>query len=164
MEVILLENIRNVGAFGAKVRVAKGYGRNYLIPQGKALPATEANMAVFEARRSELEAKAKARVDAAQQRADVLTGLTVTIPARVSEEGRLYGSVATTEIVNAVNALGHDVERNEVRLPEGPIHHVGEYDVVLSLHAEVEIAIHVLVVSDKEPLDAAPAEADEDVA
>jgi large subunit ribosomal protein L9 len=149
MEVILLENIRNLGAFGSTVKVAKGYGRNFLLPQGKALPATPVNVARFEAQRAELEQKANERLAAAQARAETFDGVTLTIKARASEEGKLYGSVGTTDVVDAFTQAGHEVERQEVRLPEGGIHTIGEFDFVLVLHAEVEITIPVIVEADK---------------
>ncbi len=150
MEVVLLENVRNLGPFGKTVKVSKGYGRNYLVPQGKALPATKENLAKFEARRMELEALAQSRLDTAQQRAAAFDGLVLTIAARAAEEGKLYGSVGVHEVLDAVKAAGHEILRQEIRLPAGPIHALGEYEVVFSFHTEVEKTVPVIVVSDKE--------------
>ena len=145
MEVILLENIQNLGPFGAKVKVANGYGRNYLIPQGKALPANGMNIARFEAQRAELEKKADDRLTDAKSQAESFAALSVTLEARASEEGKLYGSIGTTEIMDAVSAQNLSVERRQIRLPEGGIHAIGEYEVTLCFHADVEITVPVIV-------------------
>ncbi|PCJ50170.1 MAG: 50S ribosomal protein L9 [Gammaproteobacteria bacterium] len=147
MELILLENIRNLGGLGDKVNVRSGYGRNYLIPQGKAVPANEANVKAFEERRTELEAKAKEVVAAAQARADMLAELTVTITAKSSDEGKLFGSVGTRDIAEAVNAVVEvALEKSEVLMPEGAIHSIGEYDFSISLHSDVTASVKVVVV------------------
>lgn len=153
MELILLEDIRSLGRFGAKVKVAKGYGRNYLIPQGKALPATADNVARFEARRAELEKAAQERLDEAQARAAKMADLSLTVTALASDEGKLYGSIGTADIVDALVAQGHDVSRQEVRLPEGGIHALGEYEVILPLHTEVEVTVQVNVALEGAVLD-----------
>lgn len=147
MEVILLENIGNLGALGDKVDVKPGYGRNFLIPQGKAVPATEDNVSKFEARRTELEAVAAETLAAAQVRGEALTSLgAVEISATAGEEGKLFGSVGTRDIAEALTAAGCEVDKAEVRLPEGAIRELGEYEVVIQLHAEIlsSVAIHII--------------------
>ena len=145
MEVILLENIRNLGPFGKTVKVAKGYGRNFLIPQGKAVPATKSNVAMFDVRRQELEAAAHERLVMAQKRGEALAAVRLNIAAKAADEGKLYGSVGTVDIVKAIKDLGHDVTRQEIRLPLGPIREIGEYVVEVHLHAEVVVEIPVQV-------------------
>ena len=147
MEVILLENIGNLGALGDKVDVKPGYGRNFLIPQGKAVPATEDNVSKFEARRTELEAVAAETLAEAQVRGEALTSLgAVEISATAGEEGKLFGSVGTRDIAEALTAAGCEVDKAEVRLPEGAIRELGEYEVVIQLHAEIlsSVAIHII--------------------
>jgi len=129
MEVILLEKIENLGVMGDKVNVKPGYGRNYLIPKGKAAPATEANIAAFEARRAELEKAAAESLAAAEARRDRLAELNITITAKAGDEGKLFGSIGTADIADAISAAGVDVERHEVRLPEGAFRQVGEFYV-----------------------------------
>jgi large subunit ribosomal protein L9 len=148
MEVILLENLQNLGRFGATVRVANGYGRNYLIPQGKALPANKKNMAIFEQRRAELEKVVAERLAAAQARATLLSELKLTIAARAGEEGKLYGSVGTIEIVKALEKAGHEVSRQEICLPDGPMRDVGIFSIDVQLHADVVATITVEVVAE----------------
>lgn len=149
MELILLENIRNLGPFGTRVKVAPGYGRNFLIPTGRAVPANTQNIAMFEARRAELESAANERLHAAQKRAATIEGVVVTITARAADEGKLYGSVGTNEIARALSAALAStqitVERHEVRLPNGVIRELGEYEVELALHAEVVAKVKVTV-------------------
>ena len=147
MEVILLENIGNLGALGDKVDVKAGYGRNFLIPQGRAVPATEQNVAKFEARRAELEAAAAETLSAAQARGEALTALgAVEIGATAGEEGRLFGSVGTRDIAEALTAAGCEVDKAEVRLPEGVIRELGEFEIMIQLHAEIatSVAIHII--------------------
>lgn len=147
MDVILLENIGNLGNLGDKVSVKSGYGRNFLIPQGKAVPATEANLAEFEARRAELEAQAAAVQTEAEKRAEALNGLgLITIAANAGEEGKLFGSVGTRDIAEAVTAAGIAVEKSEVRLPEGALREVGEYEINIQLHGDVTAIIALAVV------------------
>jgi len=146
LKVILLERMRNLGDLGDEVSVKPGYGRNFLIPQGKAIPATRQARATFEARRAELEASARARLAGANERATALNGLAVTVAARASDEGHLYGSVGTREIAEAVAAKGFALERNEVLLPEGVLRNVGEYEIVLSLHADVKASIKLTII------------------
>ena len=150
MEVILLEKIHKLGDLGQQVRVKPGYGRNYLIPKGKAIPATEANIAKFEARRAELE-KTQQDVQArAAARAKALTDLTVTMSRRAASEGKLYGSVGTVDIAEAVIATGTEVLKQEVRLPEGPLRMLGEHKVDLQLHADVVVTITVNIIAEEE--------------
>ena len=145
MQVILLEKIHNLGDLGDQVRVKAGYGRNYLLPQGKAVPATEKNVAKFEVRRVELEAKAADTLQAAEARAAKLEGLEVVIEAMASEEEKLYGSVGNVEIAEAMDKMGHEVEKREILLPDGPIRQLGEYEIQLQLHGDVSAAIKVVV-------------------
>ena len=150
MEVILLENIRNLGSLGDSVDVRSGYGRNYLIPQGKAVPATEANLKAFEERRAELEAKAQSEQAAAQVRADKFAELTITMTAKAGDEGKLFGSIGTRDIAEAVNVVV-DVKltKSEVAMPEGAIRSIGEYDFAISLHSEVNTTVKVVVVAEE---------------
>lgn len=148
MEVILLEKIKKLGDLGETVKVAPGYGRNFLLPQGKALPATEGNKAVFEARKSELVKKASDSLNAARVRAQTLVGKTLTIRVLASEEGKLYGSVGVTEIIEAALADGLDLHRNEIDLVT-PFREIGRFDVAVSLHSEVEASITVVVESQR---------------
>ncbi len=147
MEVILLENIGNLGGLGDKVDVKAGFGRNYLIPQGKAVPATGDNIAQFEARRAELEAAAAAALTAAQGRADAINGLgLVSIPANAGEEGKLFGSIGTRDIAEAVSAAGCKIDKAEVRLPEGALRELGEYEVNIQVHGEVTAMVAIAVI------------------
>ena len=146
MEVILLERVENLGQLGDQVKVKPGYARNYLIPQGKATEATEANIARFEARRVELEKAAAEALSQARVRAEQLTDLVVTVVANAGNEGRLFGSVGPAEIADAVTATGNELAKREVRLPEGPIRQIGEYDVPLHLHSDIEVTVRVNVV------------------
>ncbi|WP_293264368.1 50S ribosomal protein L9 [Neptunomonas sp.] len=146
MEVILLEKIGKLGALGDKVSVKSGFGRNYLFPQGKAVPATAVNVAKFEERRAELEATAAEKLNAANVRAEALSGLTVTIASKAGDEGKLFGSIGTRDISEAITAAGQAVDKSEVRLPEGALRHTGEFEVVLHLHAEVNATAIVSVV------------------
>lgn len=148
MEVILLEKIKNLGALGAKVSVKPGYGRNFLIPQGKAVPATEKNLADFEARRAELEAKANAALAGAQARAERISALAVVIAAKAGDEGKLFGSVGTRDIAEAITKLGEAVDKSEVRLPLGALRLTGDFDIALQLHSEVSTAVKVTVVAE----------------
>lgn len=145
MELILLQRVTNLGNLGDKVNVKPGYGRNYLVPQGKAVPATEANLAEFEARRAEYEAKAKAIADQASARIGKLEGASVTIYVNASAEGKLYGSVGPRDIAEALTKAGTPVEKSEVVMGEGAIRHVGEFEVVVHLHADIETPVKVVV-------------------
>ncbi len=147
MQVILLENVAKLGRLGDKVSVKAGYGRNFLIPTGKAVPATENNVAEFEQRRAELEAAAKARSDAAMARAARIAELAeVSIAANAGEEGKLFGSIGTRDIADALTAAGVEVSKSEVLMPHGLIRDVGEYEIDLQLHPEVVQAVLVRVV------------------
>jgi large subunit ribosomal protein L9 len=147
MEVILLENIGNLGNLGDKVDVKAGFGRNYLIPQGKAVPATEGNVARFEARRAELEAAAAEALAAAETRAEAINALgLVSIAANAGEEGKLFGSVGTRDIADAVTAAGCEIDKSEVRLPEGALRELGEYEIAIQVHGDVTAMVAVAVV------------------
>lgn len=148
MELILLEKVINLGGLGDKVNVKPGYGRNYLLPQGKAAPATAANLAEFEQRRAEYEARAKELLDAAEARKAKVDGAVVHISANASPEGKLYGSVGPREIAEALVAQGLEVERGEVIQPEGAIHVTGETEAQIVLHADVEASIKVVVAGE----------------
>jgi len=149
MELILLEKVKNLGDLGDTVKVRPGYGRNYLLPQGKALPATEANRKVFEERKAELLKKAEASMGSAKLRAEKIRGLTLTVKALVADEGRLYGSVGPIEIARAAEAKGVQLERSEIDLPNGPIRVVGTYTAVARLHSEVVVEFTVTVEEEK---------------
>ncbi len=145
MELILLQKVTNLGGLGDKVNVKPGYGRNFLVPQGKAVPATAANLAEFEARRAEYEAKAQSQLSEAEQRKAKLEGASVTIYANASTEGKLYGSVGPREIADALTKHGMPVEKSEVVMGEGAIRLVGESEVMVHLHADVEVPVKVVV-------------------
>ncbi len=146
MEVILLEKVKNLGNVGDRVNVRPGYGRNYLIPFKKAVPATPENVERFEKERAELERKAQEQLAEAQRRKDQLAELTVTITSKAGDEGKLFGSVGVRDIAEAVTAAGVPLAKNEVSLPEGPIRSVGEYEVIVHLHPDVEGTVKVNVV------------------
>jgi len=145
MELILLEKVQNLGDLGDRVKVKSGFGRNFLVPQGKAAPATQKNIAIFEARRAELEKAAHDRLIAAQGRSGSLNGVVITLTANASDEGKLYGSIGPREIAEAMEQLGHEVSKSEVILGEGPIRQTGEFRVALNLHADIETIITVIV-------------------
>ncbi|HET6436011.1 MAG TPA: 50S ribosomal protein L9 [Xanthomonadaceae bacterium] len=145
MELILLQKVTNLGNLGDKVNVKPGYGRNFLVPQGKAVPATATNLAEFEARRAEYEAKAAAQLGEAESRRAKLEGAEVTVYANASTEGKLYGSVGPRDIAEALTRLGTPVEKSEVVLGEGAFRQVGEYEVVVHLHADIEVPVKVIV-------------------
>ena len=148
MNVILLERVNNLGDLGDEVSVKPGFARNYLIPNAKAVQANNANREVFEQRRSELEAKAQGLLGEAKARAEQIEGHILTIMVKSGEEGRLYGSVGTQDIADALTADGHEVERSEVRLPDGAIRAIGEYDIAVQLHSDVTAGIKVAVVEE----------------
>jgi large subunit ribosomal protein L9 len=145
MEIILLQKVDNVGGIGDLVKVKSGYARNYLIPQGKATLATAENKAKFEARRAELEAKAAAELAEAQARAKKLEGLSIKMEMQAGAEGKLFGSVGTVDIAEAIGKQGIEVERSEIRLPEGPLRSVGEHRVALHLHTDVNVEVTVVI-------------------
>lgn len=148
MDIILLQRIKNLGKLGDKVSVKAGYGRNYLIPQGQAVAATEANTAAFEARRAELE-KAEAEVlAAAQARADQLNEVNIVITAKSGDEGKLFGSIGTRDIADALTNAGLEVDRAEVRLPNGALRHTGEFNIAIQLHHDVAAEVLVTIVAE----------------
>ncbi|MEE4186691.1 MAG: 50S ribosomal protein L9 [Gammaproteobacteria bacterium] len=148
MDIILLEQVENLGNIGDRVAVKAGYGRNYLLPKGKATLATPENIALFEARRAELEARQADELAAARARAAQLADIVLTIAANAGEEGKLFGSVGTVDIAEACVAAGVEIQRSEVRLPDGPLRTVGAHEVELHLHTELDVSITVNVVSD----------------
>ena len=148
MQLILVQNVQNLGKLGDKVDVKPGYGRNYLVPHGKAVPATAASLADFEARRAEYEAKATATLEGAEARKAALEGVEVTLTANAAAEGKLYGSVSPRDIAEALTKIGHKVEKSEVVLSEGPLRRTGEYDVLIHLHADIEATVKVIVVGE----------------
>ena len=148
MDIILLEKIPNLGSLGDKVTVKPGYGRNYLIPQGKAVAATAEKIKQFEDRRAELEKKAAETLAAAQARAAAIAALSVTITHKAGDEGRLYGSIGTKDIAEAVTAAGIAIEKQEVRLPTGPIRHTGEYEISVQLHGDVVATLPLTVAAE----------------
>lgn len=146
MQVILLEKISNLGGLGEQVNVRSGFGRNFLIPQGKAVPATAENIKMYEERRAELEQKAKDKLQGAEKRAAALVALElVSVKHRAGEESKLYGSVGTAEIAKALTDAGVEVEKKEVLLPNGSIHFLGEHDVDIQFHTDVKVAIKLVV-------------------
>ena len=145
MELILLEKVQKLGDLGDKVNVKPGYGRNYLVPQGKAIPATASNITEFETRRAELEKTAVAKLSSAGDRLKALDGIEISLAANASEEGKLYGSIGPREIADAVEKLGPKLEKSEVIMGEGPIRFTGEHEVLVHLHADVETTIKVVV-------------------
>jgi len=145
MEIILLEKIANLGAMGEKVNVKPGFGRNYLIPQGKAAPATADNIAEYEARRAELEKAAAESLAAAEARRDALLDKVITITSKAGDEGKLFGSVGTADIAHVITEQLVAVERHEVRLPEGAFRVVGEHAVQLQLHTDVGVTVKLLI-------------------
>jgi large subunit ribosomal protein L9 len=159
MEVILLENIYNVGGVGDRVKVKSGFARNYLLPQGKATLATPENIAKFEAVRADLETKAAEELTAAQQRAAKLEGQVLKVTAQAGPEGKLFGSVGPVDIASACEALGVEVERSEVRMPDGPIRVTGEHEIELHLYADVDVPITVIVEPSDSSASAVTAEA-----
>jgi large subunit ribosomal protein L9 len=148
MQVILLEKVANLGSLGDVVKVKDGYGRNFLIPQGKAKRATEANQAEFAARRADLEKQQADLLTAAQARGEKLAGFTLTVAQKAGVDGRLFGSVTNLDIASGLQAQGHDVKKSEVRLPNGPLKTVGEFPVSVALHHDVVVDINVSVVAE----------------
>lgn len=145
MDLILLQKVQNLGDLGDRVKVKAGFGRNYLVPTGKAVPATKDNLAQFEVRRAELESAAKDRLGQAEARQTGLAELLVEITANASEEGKLYGSIGPREIAAAVSDLGHEINKSEVIMGEGPIRTIGEFEVVVQLHADVDTMVKVII-------------------
>ncbi len=148
MDVILLEKVENLGNIGDRVKVRSGYGRNFLLPRGKATLATPANVAVFEARRAEFEKKEAAELEAARQRAASASKLNLRLSAKAGTEGKLFGSLGTADIAEACTAAGVPVKRSEIRLPDGPIRTLGEHSIELHLHSDVNAVIRIMVVGE----------------
>lgn len=148
MEVILLEKVGKMGSLGDKVNVKSGYGRNYLVPFGKAVPATKANIESFEARRSVLEKAAAEKQAAAEARAEQLNAIELTLTAVAGDEGKLFGSIGTRDIADAIIAAGAEVDKNEVRLPEGVIRHIGDFEIAIQLHSDVTATVKLAVVAE----------------
>jgi len=149
MDVILLDKVENLGDIGDLVTVKPGYGRNYLLPQGKAALATKQNLAEVEARRAELEKAAAEELAAAKARAELVAGMDLVIPANVGAEGKLFGSVGPVDIEEAFSKVGVEVAKAEVRMPEGPIHEVGDFVIGLHLHSDVNVEVNVKVVAEE---------------
>ena len=148
MQVILMEKVTNLGNLGDVVKVKDGFARNFLIPQGKAKRATEANLKAFEARRADLEKAQAEQLARAQERGGKLDGLTLQIVQKAGVDGRLFGSVTNYDIVEALAKLGHEVERSQVRMPAGPLKQVGEYPIQVQLHADVVVTVNVSVLGE----------------
>lgn len=148
MEVILLENIAKLGDLGDKVTVKSGYGRNFLIPQKKAVPATADNLHQFEERRAELEKIAGEKLAEAQGRAAQIEALSISIATQAGEEGKLFGSITVRDIAEAVEAKGVAIEKSEVRLPDGPIRELGEFEIAIHLHPEVDTTLQLAVIAE----------------
>jgi large subunit ribosomal protein L9 len=149
MNVILLDSVENLGNIGDLVTVKPGFGRNYLLPSGKAALATKENIAEFETRRAEIEKAAAAELKAAKARADLIRGMELVISANVGAEGKLFGSVGTVDIAEAFSKVGVEVARSEIRLSEGPIHETGEFTVGVHLHSDLDVSVTVRVVADE---------------
>jgi large subunit ribosomal protein L9 len=148
MQVILLEKVVNLGGLGEVVKVKDGFARNFLIPQGKAKRATPENLAEFETRRADLEKTQADALAAAQERGAKIDGLTVQITRKAGVDGRLFGSVTTYDIAEALQGLGHEVERAAIRLPQGPLKAIGDYDLALALHSDIVVHIKVSVLGE----------------
>jgi len=146
VDVILLKKVGGLGELGDKIAVRAGYGRNYLIPQGLAAPATAANLKAFEERRAELEREAAEALAAAEARKERLEGMTLRIARKAGEEGRLFGSVGTADIASAITEDGVEVAKSEVRLPAGPLRNIGEFDIELHLHSDVDATVRVEII------------------
>jgi large subunit ribosomal protein L9 len=149
MEVILLQKVANLGNIGDRVKVRSGYGRNFLLPEGKATLATPDNVARFEARRTELERLAREHLTSATDRAEALKEFKLTIRAKAGTEGKLFGSIGTADIAEASTREGFKVERSEVRLPSGPLRMVGEHTVSVHLHADIDVPLHITIVAEE---------------
>ena len=148
MEVILLEKIANLGNLGDKVTIKSGYGRNYLVPQGKAVAATAKKIAEFEARRAELEKAAAEKLSAAQKLGNELSKLQIVITHKAGDEGRLFGSVGTNNIADAITEAGIAIEKQQIRLPHGAIRHIGEYPIDINLHSDVIVTLSIKIAAE----------------
>jgi large subunit ribosomal protein L9 len=149
MDLILLQKVANLGNIGDRVKVKSGYGRNFLLPKGKATLATPVNVARFETRRAELEKVAGDELQRAQKRAESLKDFKLTITAKAGTEGKLFGSVGTADIAEAATKAGHELARSEVRLPDGPLRSVGEQVVHVHLHTDIDIELPVIIVAEE---------------
>lgn len=149
MEVILLQKVANLGNIGDRVKVKSGFGRNFLLPQGKATLATADNVARFEVRRAELEHAARQHLSSAEERAAAMKEFKLVIPAKAGTEGKLFGSIGTSDIAEAATRAGFNVQRSEVRLPNGALRTVGEHSVTLHLHADVDVPLAVTIVAEE---------------
>ena len=149
MNVILLDKVANLGSLGDNVSVKSGFARNFLFPQGKAVPATKANLEMFEARRAELEKKVAEELAAAEARAEKVTELAqITIASKAGDEGKLFGSIGTRDIADAITEAGVEVAKAEVKMPEGAIRELGEFDLAIQLHPEVTASVKVTVIAE----------------
>ncbi|MCD8522922.1 MAG: 50S ribosomal protein L9 [Saccharospirillaceae bacterium] len=148
MQIILLEKVANLGSLGEQVNVKPGYARNFLFPQGKAVPATKANVEHFEARRADLEAQAAAKLADAQTRKEKIEEIELSVAVKAGDEGKLFGSLGNRDIADLVSQAGVEVSKAEVRLPNGPIRAVGEFDIAIHLHAEVNATLKLHVVAE----------------
>jgi len=149
MDVILLQKVANLGNIGDRVKVRSGYGRNYLLPHGKATLATADNVARFEARRAELEKSAREHLSSAEERAAAMKDFKLTITAKAGTEGKLFGSIGTADIAEACRKAGFQVERSEVRLPNGPLRMIGDHVVNLHLHADIDVPLAVSIIAEE---------------
>ena len=149
MQVILLEKISNLGDLGDQVTVKSGYGRNYLVPQKKAVVASADNVATFEVRRAELQRVADEKKATAVSRGEKVSALSVTLTAKAGEEGKLFGSITVRDVADAVNAAGVELEKSEVRLPDGPLRELGDFEVDIHLHTEVNVKLKLTVVPEE---------------
>ena len=149
MNVILLDKVENLGAVGDLVTVKSGYGRNYLIPSGKAALATPENIKEIELRRDELEKQAAQELSNAKSRAELIKGMELIIPANVTAEGNLYGSVGPVDITNGFEKVGVEISKSEIRMPDGPIQEIGEFKIDVHLHADIDVEIKIIVVPDQ---------------
>jgi len=149
MEVILLQKVANLGNIGDRFKVRSGFGRNFLLPQGKATLATPENVARFEERRAELERAAREHLSSAEERAAAMKDFKLTVRAKAGTEGKLFGSIGTSDIAEAVTREGFKIERSEVRLPNGPLRTLGEHSVNLHLHADIDVPLHVTIVAEE---------------
>ena len=149
MEVILLQKVANLGNVGDRVKVRSGFGRNFLLPQGKATLATPENITRFETRRAELERAAREHLTSAAERAEAMKDFKLTVQAKAGTEGKLFGSIGTSDIAEAVTRAGFHLERSEVRLPNGPLRMLGEHLISLHLHADIDVPLHVTIIAEE---------------
>lgn len=149
MDIILLQKVANLGNIGDRVKVKSGFGRNYLLPHGKATLATPDNVKRFEARRAELEKAAHEQLSSAEQRAEALKEFKLVIPSKAGTEGKLFGSIGTADIAEAATKAGIMIERSEVRLPNGALRTIGDHSVVLHLHADIDVPLAVTIVAEE---------------